>query len=84
MGVGVADYDLTGQLVWPGSGILNDYLVNHSHRLDGLSVIELGSGVGKKSPMVSYIIFLERFKHQCFFFLFVVPSDNNGIRHCLL
>ncbi|KAG0617805.1 hypothetical protein M758_4G016200 [Ceratodon purpureus] len=40
------DYDLTGQLVWPGAGILNDYLVNNSHILDGLSVIELGSGVG--------------------------------------
>nr|PNR56969.1 hypothetical protein PHYPA_003962 [Physcomitrium patens] len=40
------DYDLTGQLVWPGAGILNDYLVSHSNVLDGVSVIELGSGVG--------------------------------------
>jgi len=49
-----ADYDLTGQLVWPGAGILNDYLVNHSHLLDGRSVIELGSGVGKKPFLLSF------------------------------
>ena len=36
-----ADYDLTGQLVWPGAELLNDYLANHSD-------IELGSGVGKQ------------------------------------
>ena len=57
-----ADYDLTGQLVWPGAGILNDYLVNHSHILDGLSVIELGSGVGKKTSTISFVISLQGFK----------------------
>jgi hypothetical protein len=40
------DYDLTGQLVWPGAELLNDYLANHSEILNNLSVIELGSGVG--------------------------------------
>ena len=60
-----ADYDLTGQLVWPGAGILNDYLVNHSDILDGRSVIELGSGVGKKTSTISFIVLQE----LCFFSL---------------
>ncbi|KAJ8450595.1 hypothetical protein Cgig2_020232 [Carnegiea gigantea] len=40
------DYDLTGQLVWPGAILLNDYLSKNDEMLKGLSVIELGSGVG--------------------------------------
>lgn len=48
--VATADYDLTGQLVWPGAELLNDYLANHSEILNNLSVIELGSGVGKQIP----------------------------------
>uniref|UniRef100_A0A1D1XUW6 Methyltransferase-like protein 21A n=1 Tax=Anthurium amnicola TaxID=1678845 RepID=A0A1D1XUW6_9ARAE len=40
------DYDLTGQLVWPGSVLLNNYLCKNMDMLDGRSVIELGSGVG--------------------------------------
>lgn len=40
------DYDLTGQLVWPGATLLNDYLSQNAEMLKGLSVIELGSGVG--------------------------------------
>lgn len=40
------DYDLTGQLVWPGAVLLNNYLSLNHGILDGLSAIELGSGVG--------------------------------------
>ncbi|XP_020571761.1 protein N-lysine methyltransferase METTL21A isoform X1 [Phalaenopsis equestris] len=40
------DYDLTGQLVWPGAVLLNNYLSENSKLLEGISVIELGSGVG--------------------------------------
>lgn len=42
-----ADFDLTGQLVWPGAMLLNDYISKNSELLQGRSVIELGSGVGK-------------------------------------
>ncbi|XP_038973838.1 protein N-lysine methyltransferase METTL21A-like isoform X2 [Phoenix dactylifera] len=40
------DYDLTGQLVWPGAVLLNNYLSKNAEILEGHSVIELGSGVG--------------------------------------
>lgn len=40
------DYDLTGQLVWPGAVLLNNYLLKNAEILKGRSVIELGSGVG--------------------------------------
>ncbi|KAF3791480.1 hypothetical protein EJ110_NYTH08370 [Nymphaea thermarum] len=40
------DYDLTGQLVWPGAELLNNYLSNNKQILHGRSIIELGSGVG--------------------------------------
>ncbi|KAL9233557.1 hypothetical protein vseg_008537 [Gypsophila vaccaria] len=40
------DFDLTGQLVWPGAVVLNNYLSKHVDELRGLSVLELGSGVG--------------------------------------
>ncbi|PIN17473.1 Calmodulin-lysine N-methyltransferase [Handroanthus impetiginosus] len=40
------DFDLTGQLVWPGAELLNDYLSKNAEMLQGCSVIELGSGVG--------------------------------------
>lgn len=40
------DFDLTGQLVWPGAVLLNDYLTKNANMLQGCSVIELGSGVG--------------------------------------
>ncbi|KAL3580211.1 hypothetical protein D5086_018046 [Populus alba] len=41
-----ADFDLTGQLVWPGALLLNDYLAKNAEMLQGCSIIELGSGVG--------------------------------------
>ncbi|MCL7042457.1 hypothetical protein MKW94_030039 [Papaver nudicaule] len=40
------DYDLTGQMVWPGCVLLNNYLSQNPHVVQGCSVIELGSGVG--------------------------------------
>ncbi|XP_077218114.1 putative methyltransferase family protein [Tasmannia lanceolata] len=40
------DYDLTGQLVWPGAMLMNNYLLKNADMLQGCSVIELGSGVG--------------------------------------
>ncbi|CAA0826213.1 Putative methyltransferase family protein [Striga hermonthica] len=40
------DFDLTGQLVWPGAELLNDFLSKNADMLHGCSVIELGSGVG--------------------------------------
>lgn len=43
----IADFDLTGQLVWPGAMLLNNYLSENPEMLRGRSVIELGSGVGK-------------------------------------
>ncbi|KAL8199999.1 hypothetical protein R6Q57_011338, partial [Mikania cordata] len=41
------DFDLTGQLVWPGARLLNEFVANNSELLQGYSTaIELGSGVG--------------------------------------
>ncbi|KAL4590580.1 hypothetical protein LXL04_003514 [Taraxacum kok-saghyz] len=40
------DFDLTGQLVWPGARLLNEYLSNNAELLQGCSAVELGSGVG--------------------------------------
>lgn len=40
------DFDLTGQLVWPGAMLLNGYLIKNAEMLQGSSVFELGSGVG--------------------------------------
>lgn len=51
-----ADFDLTGQLVWPGAMLLNDYLSKNAEMLQGCSMIELGSGVGE-----SYLLFLFSF-----------------------
>ncbi|KAD3640088.1 hypothetical protein E3N88_29311 [Mikania micrantha] len=42
-----ADFDLTGQLVWPGARLLNEFVATNSELLQGYSTaIELGSGVG--------------------------------------
>ncbi|KAL8265648.1 hypothetical protein R6Q59_002992 [Mikania micrantha] len=41
------DFDLTGQLVWPGARLLNEFVATNSELLQGYSTaIELGSGVG--------------------------------------
>ncbi|EOA27971.1 hypothetical protein CARUB_v10024142mg [Capsella rubella] len=40
------DFDLTGQLVWPGAMLMNGYLSGNAEILQGCSILELGSGVG--------------------------------------
>ncbi|KAL9676700.1 hypothetical protein QQ045_004917 [Rhodiola kirilowii] len=40
------DFDLTGQIIWPGAMLMNDFLSKNVHILQGCSVIELGSGAG--------------------------------------
>lgn len=45
--IGAADYDLTGQLVWPGAVLMNNYLSEHPETVNECSVIELGSGIGE-------------------------------------
>ncbi|KAL2535933.1 putative methyltransferase family protein [Forsythia ovata] len=59
------DFDLTGQLVWPGAVLLNDYLSKNAEMLQGRSIIELGSGVGITGILCS------RFCRQ------VVLTDHN-------
>ncbi|THU68564.1 hypothetical protein C4D60_Mb08t05220 [Musa balbisiana] len=59
------DFDLTGQLVWPGAVLLNNYLSENAGILKGCSVIELGSGVGVTGILCS------RFCHE------VVLTDHN-------
>ena len=48
--IGAADYDLTGQLVWPVAILMNNYLSEHPETVKGHSIIELGSGIGEKIP----------------------------------
>jgi predicted nicotinamide N-methyase len=60
------DFDLTGQLIWPGAELLNNYLVQNFHILQGLSVIELGSGVGLTGLLCA---------HYCHH---VVMTDHNA------
>ncbi|XP_004291750.1 PREDICTED: protein N-lysine methyltransferase METTL21A [Fragaria vesca subsp. vesca] len=59
------DFDLTGQLVWPGAMLLNDYLSKNAEILQGCSILELGSGVGITGILCS------RFCRQ------VVLTDHN-------
>ncbi|EOY32857.1 Methyltransferase family protein isoform 6 [Theobroma cacao] len=59
------DFDLTGQLVWPGAMLLNDYLSKNAEMLQGCSMIELGSGVGITGMLCS------RFCHQ------ILLTDHN-------
>ncbi|GMH13041.1 hypothetical protein Nepgr_014882 [Nepenthes gracilis] len=61
------DFDLTGQLVWPGAMLLNDYLCKNAEMLRGCSVIELGSGAGVTGILCS------RFCQK------VVLTDHNGV-----
>ncbi|XP_057433587.1 uncharacterized protein LOC130726349 isoform X2 [Lotus japonicus] len=59
------DFDLTGQLVWPGAMVLNDFLSKNPEMLKDCTVIELGSGVGITGILCS------RFCHK------VVLTDHN-------
>jgi 2-polyprenyl-3-methyl-5-hydroxy-6-metoxy-1,4-benzoquinol methylase len=41
------DFDLTGQVLWPGARLLSDYLTGElAHLIDGKRCIELGAGTG--------------------------------------
>eukprot|EP00243_Klebsormidium_subtile_P011348 TRINITY_DN6402_c0_g2_i1.p1 TRINITY_DN6402_c0_g2~~TRINITY_DN6402_c0_g2_i1.p1 ORF type:complete len:214 (-),score=47.90 TRINITY_DN6402_c0_g2_i1:469-1110(-) len=40
------DYDLTGQIVWPGAQLMGAYLSAQAECFKGKKVLELGSGVG--------------------------------------
>ncbi|KAF4371982.1 hypothetical protein F8388_000149 [Cannabis sativa] len=62
------DFDLTGQLVWPGAMLLNDYIAHNVNLLQGCSVIELGSGVGITGILSS------RFCHK-----FVLTDHNDEV-----
>lgn len=70
----IADFDLTGQLVWPGAMLLNNYLSANPEMLRGRSVIELGSGVGKNlfelQSLPFYISNLHAVVIQCIISLF--------------
>jgi predicted nicotinamide N-methyase len=46
--IDAADFDLTGQLVWPGAVLMNNYLSQHPEIVKGCSVVELGSGIGER------------------------------------
>lgn len=41
-----ADYDLTGQILWPGGRLLAEYLGAHPELLRRSGACELGSGLG--------------------------------------
>ena len=47
LSVPAADYDLTGQILWPAASLLADYLAAHDTILKGCScACELGAGLG--------------------------------------
>lgn len=47
--------------MWPGAVLLNEYLSKNAEMLQGLSLIELGSGVGM-SPFLKYYLSLFMWK----------------------
>nr|CAD1833816.1 unnamed protein product [Ananas comosus var. bracteatus] len=71
------DYDLTGQLVWPGAVLLNNFLSLHAEILEGRSVIELGSGVGITGILCS------RFCRRCSFCAFSIIKKNIELQSSL-
>ena len=40
------DYDLTGQVLWPGAKFLGFYLVSNKHLFEDKIILEVGSGSG--------------------------------------
>ncbi|XVF04826.1 hypothetical protein REPUB_Repub05bG0118800 [Reevesia pubescens] len=62
------DFDLTGQLVWPGAMLLNDYLSKNAEMLQGCSMIELGSGVGRRNNQWQHFLLIfinKRHLYKC-------------------
>eukprot|EP00850_Spirogloea_muscicola_P020513 SM000218S06609 [mRNA] locus=s218:124088:126134:- [translate_table: standard] len=51
VGVFTADYDLTGQIVWPGAELLATHLAASPGELAGAAVLELGAGVGEQATL---------------------------------
>lgn len=44
--VSAADYDLTGQVIWPCASHLCKYVIDKRSEFEGKTVLEVGSGVG--------------------------------------
>ncbi|CAG9322850.1 unnamed protein product [Blepharisma stoltei] len=61
------DYDLTGQVIWPGAKILSQYLLENQHKLQDKDLLEVGSGSGFTG------LFCSHFARK------VVLSDGNDI-----
>ncbi|CAI5458150.1 unnamed protein product [Closterium sp. Yama58-4] len=49
------DYDLTGQIVWPGAAILADYLTAHPQEVAGKAVVEVGAGAGLAGLVCAHV-----------------------------
>lgn len=49
------DYDLTGQVIWPGATVLAEYLLTHSSIIEGKTVLELGAGTGLTGLFISHL-----------------------------
>ncbi|GJP35445.1 hypothetical protein CLOM_g19971 [Closterium sp. NIES-68] len=49
------DYDLTGQIVWPGATILAEYLTARPDVVAGKTVIEVGAGTGLAGLMCAHL-----------------------------
>ena len=56
-----ADYDLTGQILWPAARLLADYLAAHLQLLEGRrGACELGAGLGLAGLTASRVCWGER------------------------
>lgn len=63
----VADYDLTGQLIWPAAYLLGHYIIQNPGKFSGQTILELGSGAGLVGLLTS--CFADK----------VILSDHNDI-----
>jgi predicted nicotinamide N-methyase len=61
------DYDLTGQVIWPGATVLAEYLLTHSSIIQGKTVLELGAGTGLTGLFISHLTY------------WVILTDGNEI-----
>lgn len=49
------DYDLTGQVLWPGARALSEYFINNPDRISNTEVLEVGAGSGFVGLVISDI-----------------------------